>query len=214
MRARRGRAGRGFSLIEALVALSVGAMALALMGGAGWGLRLASPPAAQRSGPEAVLAARRVLRDAAFGAARDLSGRRALIAGDAADLQVIAQGGGADRGRMTAFSIRRREGGGWRLSARRAAGTNDIRLAAENEEATLMLEGDGTAAFAYLLADPVTRMAGWVSELPASASLPLAVALDVDGARVLTAQVPTTADPLCLARTGLVALEDRSCAAR
>lgn len=214
MRVRRRRSGRGFSLVEALVALSVGAMALALMGGAGWGLRLASPPAAERSGPEAVLAARRVLRDAAFGAARDTAGRRALMAGDAADLHVVTREAASFGGRLTVLSIRPREGGGWRLTAGRAAGVNDIRLAPQAPDGTLLLEGRGTATFAYLLADPVTRRTEWAAELPFSAPLPLAFALDVDGTRVLTAQLPATADPLCLARTGLSALEDRSCVAR
>ncbi|MEM9268599.1 MAG: prepilin-type N-terminal cleavage/methylation domain-containing protein, partial [Pseudomonadota bacterium] len=90
LRQRRRRHGRGFSLIEAIVALAVTALTLSLLTGATWGLRLAFVAQDElRDGPVETLILRRALQRWTTAISTDTVAGEALILGRSDQLRMV-----------------------------------------------------------------------------------------------------------------------------
>ena len=195
---RRGRQGRGFSLVEATVALTIGAMALALMAGAGWGLRQLAPRDVPRAEARDWLVARRVLQDAGLAIA-DRTGYDG--AGDRLRVRVPAPGGGAPE----VLEVTLQEGeGAWRLDVARGA------EGAAPRRATV-LEGRGDARLSYLIQGPLGQQPIWRDAAPVGTPPPLAIAFEAANTGRIVAPVPVSVDAGCVARAGRGGLEGREC---
>ncbi|MFQ6546522.1 type II secretion system protein J [Aestuariibius sp. 2305UL40-4] len=213
---RRRRTARGFSLIEALVALSISAVTLSLMTGATWGLRQMTDRArpAEISTADDWIAARRVFRDWASAAGGTSLRSAGYFGGDARELRVLVPPRHDAPGFLGILTIRADGGGGWTLEARRARGASDIRFPAEEARSTRLLSGQGEARLSYLIPADFGGDARWRSEAQTGTGLPLAIALDVGGDRLLTARIPAERAPACIARLGRAGLEERECRLR
>lgn len=197
LRPRRRRGALGFSLVEAIVALTVAASTLLMISGATYTLSFAmSRISPEPDRPVDRLAAERLLRSFAARLAppvpEDASVARpgVVLSGDAAGVVFrVVEGGVARSGvvRRAAF-FTDPQNSGRRLSARLD----------EGREATLYVAQE-TLSFRYLVDDPELGERRW-RPAPADQQLPYAVGVWMGDAPIAIAPVTLFGDAGCLSR--------------
>ncbi len=213
----RRRGSGGFAMAEALVSLAVAALTLALLTGAGWGLRLVSESraAAAQTGAADWLAARRALQGWAAGLTSPGLGQAdGAFAGTATTARMVVDS--AASGRPAAFvaelRVEQREEG-FVLIAARHLGQRDARVASEAPQETEIVRTDRPIRLLYLL--PREGVAGltWRYETGGGA-LPAAIAVEVGDTRAITARVFANRSAVCVSGLGPGGLEDPQCILR
>lgn len=206
---RRRRAARGFSLIEALVALSVSAMTLALLASAGFGLREARAIETRQAAPADWLIARRVLQDWAGAAAKPHPRSSGAFAAEADQLALRTAAGQVMR-----FTIET-EAGVSTLTATRGGSLRDVRLVPEGARRSTVLQVAGQLRFAYLMHTGVRGVQrAWAYSVADGEGLPAAIALEWGDARPLVIPVAASAAGPCVVSFGLSENAVRECALR
>ncbi|MEL6768650.1 MAG: prepilin-type N-terminal cleavage/methylation domain-containing protein [Pseudomonadota bacterium] len=216
LRRRRGRAERGFSLVEAVVALSISALTLALLSGAAFSLRAVGERNETASQAVDLLAARRVIRRFASETVLRGAGDTAGFMGGPSEMRLLLApdlGTGAPA-RLAVLRIERSETQ-YQLAAYRQAGAASVlsELGRTLSERSVVLESEGPIGFAYLVDNPESRGTIWVSERQAGPP-PHALAVRLTGGLQLTAPFHQELDPGCLALYGLAPLARNRCVAR
>lgn len=217
-RPRRNPVQRGFALAEALVALSVAAVTLALLTSATWGLRQTTlrNEVVQQDATD-WLTARRVLQ--AWAASATTAGYNRVegrFAGTPVRMNLIVDDGTSREARPMMVSLEiTEENGLHRLSAARYYDVRDIRLAAEIARQSTVIISDTPLRLVYL----VLRGDGlpgqvWTYEPRPEQGLPTAVAIEQGADRMIVAQMPATRSALCISRLGETGLGDRDCRLR
>lgn len=208
---------RGFSLVEALVSIGVASLTILMLTGGIWGLRLvADGPATLEETAADWMAARRALQ--------------AWSAGLTSDGEASADGrfrGTADRAQMiiepyaTGSSERfvgdlriTVEEGVYTLSARRHFDVRDTRMDDDTPQVSTILTSTRPIRLIYLL--PARTGAGriWRYETQASDGLPIAIGIERDNERIVTARVLNTASASCVGALGPPGASDKRCALR
>jgi hypothetical protein len=216
---RRRQARRGFVLAEALVALTVAALTLALMTSATWGLRqTAMQPSRLQQEATDWLTARRVLQAWAGSATTDgieeVAGR---FVGSPTRMRLVVDDGTirTDRPVMISLDIARGEDGFYRLDASRHFDIRDVRLVDETARPSTVIITDAPLRLVYFFASRNSLNGGdWTYEPQPEQGLPSAVALERGAERMIVARMPATHSASCVARTGIVGLENNACALR
>lgn len=212
------RGARGFVLTEALVALTVAALTLALMTSATWGLR----QTAMQSSPtqEAAtdwLTARRVLQAWAGSATTDgFEGVVGRFAGTPAQMRLIVDDGTirTDRPVMISLDIRE-EDGLFRLEAARHFDVRDVRLAPDGARASTVIVTEAPLNLVYYFAALNPGVPGtWTYEPQPEQGLPTAVAVEAAAERMIVAKMPATHSASCVAQQGLPGLDNQDCELR
>lgn len=214
---RRGAA-RGFVLAEALVALTVAALTLALMTSATWGLRqTAMRNSDVQEQATDWLTARRVLQAwAGSGTTDGYEGVVGRFAGTPDQMRLIIDDGtiGTDRPVMISLDIVQ-EGEFHRLEAARHFDIRDVRLEDETARASTVIVTRAPLSLIYYFAAPGAIGQGrWTYEPQPEQGLPSAVAVEAGAERMIVAKMPATHSASCVARNGVVGLEDQDCALR
>ena len=211
----------GFVLAEALVALAIAAMTLALLTGASWGLRVTSERQAAVVETSATdwLAARRALSGwASSVTASGREGTNAQFIGTATTARMIVNPGGSGRSapfvaelRVEALSDDR-----YALIAARHLDQADARTTSDEPQETEVVQAREPIRLLYLL----PREGGvvgtrWRYETGSGDDgLPAAVAIEVGDRRMLTTRVFATISASCMAALGRGGLEDEQCVLR
>ncbi len=208
---------RGFSLIEATVALTIAAMTLLLLAGAGFGLRLAAERTARTQDIAVdLLAARRAIRRWASEVSTDgtADAPELSFAGlpDRVAMLLAPDPGSAQGDRLALLEVVRGETGDV-LLARRQRGSRSLLTGIERADSSALLATGRRLSFAYLFTGGRNEDA-WLATTTELARLPRAVALLIDGDRAILARLPQELDPLCIGRVGAVAFEGSRCALR
>ncbi|KIT15862.1 hypothetical protein [Jannaschia aquimarina] len=208
---RRGPA-RGFALAEALVALAVAAMTLALLTGATWGLRQAAErrDLAQQTGPADWLATRRAVSAWAAGLSTSgAQGAQGRLIGTATTARMVVEGGSRY---VAELRVERRGADAFALVAARYPGRRDVRVVPEAGQVSELVRSSRPIRLLYLHDRPGNPDPVWVYET--GDDLPAAIAVEVGDTRRLTAAIHPTVSGECLAAGGLAALEDTTCGLR
>ncbi|WP_159086875.1 PulJ/GspJ family protein [Loktanella sp. Alg231-35] len=215
----RHRSQRGFVLAEALVALTVAALTLALMTSATWGLRqTAMQPNPLQQEATDWLTARRVLQAWAGSATTD--GYEAVVGrfvGTPTQMRLVVDDGTirTDRPVMISLDIIRDEDGLYRLDAARHFDIRDVRLVDETARPSTVIITDVPLRFVYFFAKANSFNGGeWTYEPQPEQGLPSAVALERGADRMIVAKMPATHSASCVSRTGIVGLDNDDCELR
>ncbi|MEM7497494.1 MAG: type II secretion system protein [Pseudomonadota bacterium] len=213
---RRRRHERGFSLVEAVVALTISALTLALLSGAAFSLRAIG--ARSEAADEAVdlMAARRVVQRFASETVLRGAGNTAGFVGGPSEMRLLL---GPDLttgtpGRLVVLRVERNEGH-YLLTAYRETPAASVWAEVDGRltDRSEVMESAEPLRFAYLIDNPEGGGALWVAEHRAG-SPPQALAIRVDGGPTLTARFAQELDPGCLAAAGLGQFERNRCLAR
>jgi hypothetical protein len=220
MSRRRGTSS-GFVLTEALVALAIAAMTVALLTSATWGLRVASErrDAAEVTAAVDWLAARRALIDWSSGVtAPSKEGTERYFVGTATTARMFVEPSGS--GQVVPFvgelRVESRGENRYALMAARHLGLQDARITVDGPQETEVLRTNAPIRLLYLFPRQ-TGGAGatWRYETGSGdEGLPVAVAVEVGDERMLTARIFATRSASCLSRLGLGGLENEQCELR
>lgn len=222
MTRRRPRA-RGFVLAEALVALAIAALTLALLTSATWGLRLAAETRATsaQTGADDWLAARRALQGWASGltaGGADLT--EAHFVGTATTARMVVEPAVSGLALPYVAELRIEatadaEGAaGFVLIVARHLDARDARVSTDAPQETRLVRSDRPMRLLYLLPrEEGTLGLVWRYETDAT-GLPAAIAVEVGDRRVLTARVFANRSAACLTTLGLTGLEESQCELR
>jgi hypothetical protein len=215
---RRRSTASGFVLAEALVALAIAAMTVALLTSATWGLQLTAERRAASSQTTAVdwLAARRALIDWTSGAsAEGVSDTERYLIGTATTARIYVEPSGT--GQVSPFvgelRVEALGDGRFALIAARHIGLRDARLTNDTPQETEILRTAQPIRLLYLIPSQTGGAnASWRYETGSSdEGLPEAVAIEVGIERMITARVFATISASCLARVGRGGLQDDQC---
>lgn len=218
-RYRRRQAQRGFVLAEALVALTVAALTLALMTSATWGLRqTAMQPSPLQQDATDWLTARRVLQAWAASATTDgYDGVVGRFIGTPTQMRLVVDDGTirTDRPVMISLDVIRGDDGLYRLEAARHFDIRDVRLMDENARPSTVIVTDAPMRLIYFFASRNSFNGGdWTYEPRPEQGLPSAIALERGAERMIVAKMPATHSASCVSRSGIVGLEDADCELR
>lgn len=218
---RRRRQSKGFVMAEALVALAIGAMTIALLTSATWGLNAASERRAASQQTTAVdwLAARRVLTDWAAGVtARGPGDSQTSFVGTAATARMTVMPSGTGQlqpfvGELQVVALGEEQ---FALVAARHIGVRDARVTANTPQSTEILRTNAPMRLLYLMPRGVGGVASaWRYESGSGdAGLPLAIGVEVGTDRMLTTRIFATTSASCLARLGRGGLSEDQCELR
>ncbi len=214
---RRSRAS-GFVLAEALVALAIAAMTVALLTSATWGLQLTAERRAASAETAAVdwLAARRALIDWTSGAsAEGIGDTQRYLIGTATTARIFVEPSGTGQVAPFVGELRVEALGedGFALIAARYIGQRDARLTSDAAQQTEILRTTQPIRLLYLIPSQTgAANASWRYETGSGdEGLPEAVAIEVGTERMITARVFATISASCLARIGRSSLQDDQC---
>jgi len=215
---RRRRTASGFVLAEALVALAIAAMTVALLTSATWGLQLTAERRAASSQTAAVdwLAARRALIDWASGAsAENIDDTDRSLIGTATTARIFVEPSGTGQVSPFVGELRVEALGEDRfaLIAARYVGQRDARLTSDSAQQTEILRTAQPIRLLYLIPNQTGGgNASWRYETSSGdEGLPEAIAIEVGVDRMVTARVFATISASCLARIGRSGLQDDVC---
>lgn len=205
---RRGRS-KGFTLIEALVALSVSAMTLGLLASAGFGLQQARQAELRDANPVDWMITRRVLQEWVGAAAK--SHPRSSGAFEAEADQLSLRTGQGD---VMRFVIETEDQVST-LTAYRAGRLRDVRMVSDTARPSVLIRAPGTLRFSYLMHTGLRgQQRDWTYNVSDRDGLPGAIALELSGTRLITAPiVATTAGP-CVVGFGMSENGVTECALR
>lgn len=215
---RRRSAERGFVLAEALVALTVAALTLALLTSATFGLRqTAMQPSELQQEATDWLTARRVLQ--AWAASATTEGANATMQrffGTPTELRLVIDDSTSPSNRpiMIGLTITQEEEL-YRLSAQRFFDVRDVRLGDEQARSSTVIVSDQPLRLVYFVA--VRRGSNertWTYEPEMEQGLPIAVAVEQGAERMIVAQMPATRSAACVSRRGILGLEEQDCELR
>lgn len=217
-RRRRHAAARGFILAEALVALSVAALTIALLTGATFGLRqTAMQPSVLQQQATDWLTARRVLQAWAGSATTDGFGTiESRFFGSPSEFRLIVDDSTSRSNRPVMIALRiTQEDGLYRLSATRHFDVRDVRLGNEPIRASDVIVSDQPLSLVYYMAAGIGLNAqAWTYEPAPEQGLPYAVAIERGAERMIVAPMPATRSASCVSRQGLRGLEGQPCELR
>ncbi len=215
---RRRHVARGFVLTEALVALTVAALTLALLTSASFGLRqTAMHPSALQQDATDWLTARRVLQAWAGSATTDGVGRELnRFSGTPDQMRLVIDDGTSRSNRPVMIGLNiTEEDGVFTLTAARFFDVRDVRLGDEQAQASTVLVTDQPLSLVYLVTEsPSSNQRVWSYEPQPEQGLPAAVAIEQGAERVLVARMPATRSASCVARLGILGLEEQDCELR
>lgn len=214
---RRGRRTKGFAMIDALVALAIAALTLTLLTSATWGLKLASDWRVSSESASATdwLLARRTLSAWASDLSND--GPRArgdAMIGTATTLRLQVRDRAAVEPYVGELQVTGSGDIGYVLTAARHDGLRDARVAVDQPRRSVLLMSSEPMRFVYLFRQENTAGTVWRYETGDGEVLPLAVGIEVSGARQVTVPVLNTISQTCLSALGAGALEGEQCAVR
>ncbi len=209
---------RGLVLTEALVALTVAALTLALMTSATWGLRHTAMQFDDVQEDAADwLTARRVLQAwAGSGTTQGYDGVVGRFAGTPVQMRLIIDDGTirSDRPVMISLDITR-DGELNTLSASRHFDIRDVRQADENAQESTVIVTAAPLSLIYYFAPPGPVGQGtWTYEPLPEQGLPSAVAVEAGSERMIVAQMPATHSASCVSQAGIAGLENEDCVVR
>lgn len=215
---RRPRGTRGFVMAEALVALAIAALTLAMLTSATWGLRLATEArvAQAQTGPADWLAARRALQGWAAGlTALGADAAEARFSGTATTARMIVDPAVSGLTVPYAAELRVEKSGEttFVLIAARHLDVRDARVTSDTPQETELVRSDEPIRLLYLLPREGVEGMVWRYET-GSTGLPAAIAVEVGEKRMLTARVFANRSAACLAGLGATGLEDDICELR
>lgn len=212
------KAARGFVLAEALVALAVAALTLALLTSATFGLRqTAMQPSPLQQEATDWLTARRVLQ--AWAASATTDGVRRTVnrfLGTPTEMRLVIDDGTSRSNRPIMIGLNiTQEDGLFRLSASRFFDVRDVRLGDEDARASTVIVSDVPLLLVY----QVTSLANasqlvWTYEPQIEQGLPAAVAVEQGAERMIVAKMPATRSAACVSRLGILGLEEQDCELR
>ncbi|MEM9268064.1 MAG: prepilin-type N-terminal cleavage/methylation domain-containing protein [Pseudomonadota bacterium] len=215
-RQRRRRHGRGFSLIEAIVALAVTALTLSLLTGATWGLRLAFVAQDElRDGPVETLILRRALQRWTTAISTDTVAGEALILGRSDQLRMVivpsVQSG--RRAYLAALTISESRGR-VRLDAARQMGEISPAAVIDSPDSTRLMESAVPLSLSYLVREEFRPQNIWVDDLLPEHGLPIAIAVERNGVRIVTAPLHLDRSAGCVMALGARGLLLEACGVR
>lgn len=197
-RPRRRTGSRGFTLIEALVALSVSAMTLGLLASAGFGLQQARQSETHADTPLDRIIARRVLHEWVGAATKSHPQTSGAFEGEADRLALRTATGEVMRLMIET------EDQVSTLNATRAGRLRDVRMTSETDHPSVLLSLPGTLRFSYLMQTGLRgRTRDWTYSVADQNSLPVAVALELGGTRIAVAPITATAAGPCMVAYGM-----------
>lgn len=215
---RRRRADRGFVLAEALVALTVAALTLALLTSATFGLRqTAMQPSELQQEATDWLTARRVLQAWAASATTDGIGRELnRFLGTPTQMRLVIDDSTSRSNRPVMIGLDiTEEDGLFQLTAARFFGVRDVRLGDEQARASTVIVSDQPLRLVYYVSEGLnSNQRIWTYEPQPSQGLPAAVAIEQGAERVIVAQMPATRSASCMSRLGILGLEEQDCELR
>jgi hypothetical protein len=205
-------------MAEALVALAIAALTLALLTSASWGLRVASDAraAAAETGAADWLAARRALQGWASGLTApgaDLAETRLVGTDSTARMVVEPAVSGLSRPYVAELRVEARGENGFVLIAARHLEARDARVSTDAPQETELVRSDRPIRLLYLLPREGVEGMVWRYET-GGPGLPAAIAVEVGDRRVLTARVFANRSAACLATFGVSGLEETQCELR
>jgi hypothetical protein len=213
---------RGFVLAEALVALAIAALTLALLTSATWGLRLAaeSRAASAQTGADDWLSARRALQGWASGltaGGADLT--EAHFVGTATTARMVVEPAVSGLALPYVAELRVEaaadaEGApSFALIVARHLDARDARVSTDAPQETRLIRSDRPIRLLYLLPREGVEGLVWRYETDAT-GLPAAIAVEIGDRRMLTARVFANRSAACLTTLGLTGLEEGQCELR
>lgn len=209
-------------MAEALVALAIAALTLALLTSASWGLRIAADAraAAAETGAADWLAARRALQGWASGlTALTAEGSESHIVGTGSTARMVVEPAVSGLALPYVAELRvetRQTVAGetsFVLIAGRHLDARDARISTDAPQETELVRSDRPIRLLYLLPREGVADMVWRYETN-SAALPAAIAVEVGDRRILTARVFATRSAACLATFGVSGLEEAQCELR
>lgn len=217
---RRRKTSSGFVLTEALVALAIAAMTVALLTSATWGLRMASDKRQTAELTSAVdwLAARRALHDWSSGVtATGKQDAARYFFGTATSARMYIEPTSA--GQLTPFvgelRVEALDENRFALIAARHMALRDARVTDNTPQETQILQANAPIRLLYLLARQDGIGMTWRYETGSGdEGLPVAVAVEVGDERMVTTPIFATRSASCLSRLGTGGLDNEECALR
>lgn len=207
-------------LAEALVALAIAALTVALLTSATWGLNAAAERRAAAQSTAAVdwLSARRALIGWASGvtAASQIDSQSNFI-GTATTARMVVAPTTAAQAQPYVGELRIEALGDNRfaLMAARHADLGDARVTTSDPQETRVLTATAPIRLLYFFPASGGAQAGWRYETGSGeAGLPLAIGVEVGSQRMLTVPIIPTLSAACVARLGQGGLTDDACALR
>lgn len=213
---------RGFVMAEALVALAIAALTLALLTSASWGLRIASDArvAAAQTGAADWLAARRALQGWASGlTALGAERVEARLIGTGSTARMMVEPAVSGLALPYAAELRvetRIDAAGetsFVLIAARHLDVRDARVSSDAPQETELVQSAEPIRLLYLLPREGVADMVWRYET-GDTGLPAAIAVEVGDRRVLTARVFANRSAACLSAFGVSGLEEEQCVLR
>jgi hypothetical protein len=209
-------------MAEALVALAIAALTLALLTSASWGLRIASDArmAATDTGAADWLAARRALQGWASGlTALGAEASEARIVGTGSTARIVVEPAvsGLALPYVAELRVETRVNAlgdtEFLLVAARHLDARDARVSADAPQESELVRSARPIRLLYLLPREGVEGMVWRYET-GSTALPAAIAVEVGDQRILTARVFANRSAACLAAFGLSGLEEEQCELR
>lgn len=218
MTRRRRKGSRGFILTEALVALTVAALTLALLTSATWGLRqTAAQPSSMQQEATDWLTARRVLQAWAASATIDgIAQTESRFEGSPTRMRLVLDDGTSRDNRPVMISLEITESDGLsRLTAARLFDVRDVRIGSDRLRASTVIVSDQSLRLVYYVASATGQIGRvWTYEPRPEQGLPAAVAVERGTDRMIVAQMPATRSATCVSRVGIRGLEEQDCELR
>ena len=218
---RRRSPSTGFVLAEALVALAVAAMTIALLTSATWGLNMAAERRAAAAQTSAVdwLAARRALSGwASSVTAQRMGNSLNSLTGTAATARMVVVqtgGSGATGPFVGELRVEAQDEDSFVLIAALHPGQRDARVGSDNARETQVIETNQPMRLIYLIPSGPGGRGVWRYETGSGDDgLPLAIGVEVGTERKITAPIHPTRSASCLALLGLAGVEDERCELR